>query len=377
MFNPGDDMLFRRILLTASRERKRSRSEAEPCGLADSSPKPPRGPGLFESMVWFLGAWGLHVLGLLLTAAMLSAAFVSVGVPWGDLIILEFLETQHLTLIAGEQFLFVSVALVAAWLRLRGNLGHRLSSRPLPLQHLFLLSCLVIPLATICGQIHQWGMVGWKVLLEYYPHFQSLDTLQAMDLLKSMSADSPLWALLLVIAVAPALGEELIFRGVIGRGLISRWGVTAGILMTSFLFAIAHVHPVHALAVFPMGLVLHYVYYTTRSFWAPLFVHFCNNAWAVLLTAQAGSAPQTTGEGLSFSALLTVTLSLAIFLAFLWQTRVHYLQADGTEWTPEKSSLELPVEIPLRFSFASLPLLLTLGGLVPFFGFLIAITARL
>lgn len=370
-------MLFSKILLTDSRKRNLPHSEAEPREVTVSSQKSPRGPGLFESLVWFLGAWGLHLLGLLLTAGVMAGIFVSTGIAWNDLVIQDYLLTQQLTLVAGEQFLFVSVALLAAWFRLRGNLGHRLSSRPLPLQHLFLLSCIVIPLATICGQIHQWGMVGWKVLLEYYPHFQSLDTLQAMDMLKSMSADSPLWALLLVIAVAPALGEELIFRGVIGRGLISRWGVTAGILMTSFLFAIAHVHPVHALAVFPMGLVLHYVYYTTRSFWAPLFVHFCNNAWAVLLTTQADSAPQTTGEGLSFSALLTVMLSLVVFLAFLWQTRVHYLKADGSEWTPERNSLELPVEIPLRLSFASLPLLLTLGGLVPLFGFLIAITAQL
>ncbi len=360
-----------------SRGKIPSHIEPDLSGTKSFPRRPPRGPGLFESLLWFLGAWGLHLVGLLLTAGAMTWIFVSSGIAWNDLVVLDYLESQQLTLTAGGQFLFVSVALIAAWLRLRGNLGHRLSSRPLPLQHLFLLGCLVIPLATICGQIHRWGMAGWQELLERYPQFNALDTLQAMDHLEAMSANSPLWALLLVIAVAPALGEELIFRGVIGRGLISRWGVTAGILMTSFLFAIAHVHPVHALAVFPMGIVLHYVYYTTRSFWAPLFVHFCNNAWAVVLVRQAETVSRPAPADLSFSALLTVVLSLAVFLAFLWQTRVRYLTVDGSEWTPEGNLLELPVEIPLRLSFASLPLLLTLGGLVPLFGFLIAVTARL
>ena len=365
-------MLFRKNISSSSVDPNQSELDTEPFESQNS----PKGPGMPEAMAWFLGAWGVHVLGLALTAGVMVGFFVSVGISWNDLIVLEFLDSHQLTLLAGEQFCFVTVALLAAWLRLRGNLGHRLSSRPLPWLHLFLLSCIVIPLSTFCGQIHLWGMHGWEWLLQSYPQFKAIDSLQAMDVMESLAGSSPLWALLLVIAVAPALGEELIFRGVIGRGLIARRGVVVGILITSFLFAIAHVHPVHALAVFPMGLVLHYVYYTTRSFWAPLFVHFCNNAWAVLLVTQSQTAPQPE-TALSFSALLTALLTLAVFLAFLWQTRVHYIRQDGSVWMPEKWSLELPLEAPLRISFASLPILLAFGGLVPFLGFLIAITAQL
>lgn len=335
-------------------------------------PGDPHGPGLIESIFWFLGTWGLHLFGAGLTAGVFVAIFSSSGLAWNDLIVLEFLAAHQMTLLAGEQFVFVTLVLIAAWFRLRGNLGHRLSSRPLPFQHAFLLTCLVIPLSTLSTALHQWGMRGWNSLLENVPGLHAMDTVQSMDLLQELSSTTPLWTLLLVFAIAPALGEEIIFRGVIGRGLIRRWGLIGGILLTSFLFAIAHMHPVHALAVFPIGIVLHYVYITTRSFWAPLYLHFCNNAFSIMKSTQ--TIP--SAENWNFTAGLTITLSLMLFLSFLWITRVRYVQHDGKEWTPPRPSLELPIEIPVTLTFSSLPWRLTVGGLVPLIGFLAATAAH-
>ena len=333
------------------------------------------GPGLLESCGWFLGAWGCHLIGMLLTVGLLVAILMQAGMTLGSLEMLEFLEAHQLTLLAGEQFLFVLVMLLAAWWRLGGRLGQRLGSRPLPGSHLFLLTCLIIPVSAVSSLIHLWGMTGWEMLLDHWPALQRIDTQQSMHLLQELRSQTPVWALLLVFAVAPALGEELVFRGVIGRGLVARWGMLPGILLTSALFALAHIHPVHALAVFPVGLVLHYVYYTTRSFWAPLYVHFGNNALAVLITSAPGSVP--VEEGLTLSAIVTVSLSLVVFLAFLWSTRVHFVKDDGTAWQAPWCQLELPVELPLRRSYAGLSWPVSLGGLVPLIGFLIAYTVQI
>jgi len=335
----------------------------------------PIGPGLLEACGWFLGAWGCHLFGMLAAVGLLVAILAQAGMPLGSLEMLEFLETQQLTLLAGEQFLFVLVVLIAAWWRLGGRLGQRLGSRPLPASHLFLLTCLIIPVSAISSLVHLWGMAGWENLLIHFPALHHLDTPQSMQMLQDLRSQTPIWALLLVFAVAPALGEELVFRGVIGRGLVARWGMLPGILLTSLLFALAHIHPVHALAVFPVGLVLHYVYYTTRSFWAPLYVHFGNNALAVLITSAPGSVP--VEEGLTISALITVLLSLVIFITFLWKTRVHFVRDDGTTWQAPWCQLELPVELSLRRSYAGLSWPVSLGGLVPLIGFLIAYTVHL
>jgi len=38
-------------------------------------------------------------------------------------------------------------------------------------------------------------------------------------------------------------------------------------LITSVLFGIMHVNPAQAIGVMPLGLAMHFVYLTTRSFW--------------------------------------------------------------------------------------------------------------
>ncbi|MCA8988356.1 MAG: CPBP family intramembrane metalloprotease [Planctomycetaceae bacterium] len=337
--------------------------------LAVGTKVSPRGPGIGESLGWFLFAMLLHVFGFALTAGAIAGIFVAAGISWNDLAVLDFLESQQLTFLAGEQFVFVTVVLLAAWFRLRGNLGHRLSSRPLPLLHLFLITCLVVPIAIFSGLLHAWGMQQWQNLLICFPEWNQLQMNQSMDVLRDLSGNASVWSLLLLFAIAPALGEEILFRGVIGRGLIHRLGHTGGILLTSLLFALAHGHPVHALAVFPIGLALHYVYLMTRSFWAPIYLHFCVNAFAVLQW-QVG---EIGNRSLSSPAILMIFLCLMLFVLFLWASRVRLIDQEGREWFPERPSLELPIELPLTMTFSSLPWRITVGGLVPLIGFFAAL----
>jgi membrane protease YdiL (CAAX protease family) len=147
-----------------------------------------------------------------------------------------------------------------------------------------------------------------------------------MDVLKDLSS-APLPLLLLIIAVAPALGEELMFRGLIGRGLVARWGVVRGVLLTSLLFGIVHIHPAHALGVIPLGIAMHFVYLTTRSFWAPVLLHFLNNAWATTVTKYSaeleGTELMADNAGLPPQVLvqsLVVTVAISMLL---WHTRVR------------------------------------------------------
>lgn len=89
--------------------------------------------------------------------------------------------------------------------------------------------------------------------------------------------------LIVVLALGPAFGEELIFRGVIGRSLVRRFGNLRGSAITVFLFAAAHTSPDHALATLPIAVLLQFLYLKTGTIWVPVFVHFCNNLLAVSL----------------------------------------------------------------------------------------------
>jgi Type II CAAX prenyl endopeptidase Rce1-like len=136
-----------------------------------------------------------------------------------------------------------------------------------------------------------------------------------------------------VIAVAPAVAEELIFRGLIGRGLIGRWGVVWGVLTTSVLFGAMHVNPAQGVAVIPLGMAMHFAYLTTRSFWAPMLLHLLNNAFAAVMLKYgdefqiARALDNTAGAPLP---LLAVSAAMLVPIGLmLWQTRVRLTLADG------------------------------------------------
>jgi membrane protease YdiL (CAAX protease family) len=88
---------------------------------------------------------------------------------------------------------------------------------------------------------------------------------------------------LLVIAVIPAIGEELTFRGIIQK-LFNRWFGHPhwAIVLTAFLFSAMHIQFLSFLPRFFLGLVLGYLFYWSGSIWLTILVHFINNAIAVI-----------------------------------------------------------------------------------------------
>ena len=90
---------------------------------------------------------------------------------------------------------------------------------------------------------------------------------------------------LLVIAVVPAIGEELLFRGYLQQK-ISDWLKSPhfSIVITSFLFSAIHLDPYGIIPRFVLGVLLGYLYYWSGSLWLPILAHFVNNAQAVIFS---------------------------------------------------------------------------------------------
>ncbi|RMH19074.1 MAG: CPBP family intramembrane metalloprotease [Acidobacteria bacterium] len=84
------------------------------------------------------------------------------------------------------------------------------------------------------------------------------------------------------------LSEELLFRGVVLRGLLGRWPPAAAIAVSTLAFAVYHVHPVHILIAFLLGLVCAYAVIRSGSFWAGAAVHASNNSAALIAALTLG-----------------------------------------------------------------------------------------
>ncbi len=113
----------------------------------------------------------------------------------------------------------------------------------------------------------------------------------------------PYSVLVVAMALGPAIGEELVFRGIIGKGLVERWGLFKGTLVASLFFAIAHGDLSHAIATLPIAILMQLLYHLTKTIWIPIMVHFGNNLLAVTMT--------------KYEIALEVSLSPAVLLAIL------------------------------------------------------------
>ncbi len=92
----------------------------------------------------------------------------------------------------------------------------------------------------------------------------------------------PLWLLILVVALAPAICEEVLFRGFLFSGLL-RAGPVVALLGSSLLFGLAHGSIYRLVPTAALGLVIGYARWKTGSIVPGAIVHFINNSLAITL----------------------------------------------------------------------------------------------
>ncbi|WP_265445967.1 type II CAAX endopeptidase family protein [Acetivibrio straminisolvens] len=88
-------------------------------------------------------------------------------------------------------------------------------------------------------------------------------------------------ASVLVIGVSAGICEELLFRGVIQRGL-ERLGAVKSILITAFLFGLIHFDFQKLFGTFLLGALIGFLVYRSNSIFVGIFAHFTNNSIAVV-----------------------------------------------------------------------------------------------
>jgi len=85
-----------------------------------------------------------------------------------------------------------------------------------------------------------------------------------------------------MIGLLPAIGEELIFRGIFQQ-IFTDWtkNIHWGIFIAAFLFSTMHFQFYGFLPRLLLGMLFGYLFYWSRSIWIPMLVHFVNNTTAV------------------------------------------------------------------------------------------------
>jgi len=143
--------------------------------------------------------------------------------------------------------------------------------------------------------------IGWLGELNAHINFRSMQkTLEDMEAVYNralkvflqMNNLGDLFINLFIMALLPAIGEELFFRGALQKALLrlsdKPW---LAILVSSAVFGLLHGTFFKLIPIFTLGLLLGTVYHITRNLWYTITIHFLNNAFAVFSVYYANSSP--------------------------------------------------------------------------------------
>lgn len=86
-----------------------------------------------------------------------------------------------------------------------------------------------------------------------------------------------------LLAVIPAIEEELFFRGIILNGLRSRFNDIASVLLSAFMFALMHGNLQQLVYPFILGTIMGWIALRTGSLVSSVIVHFINNFLVVTM----------------------------------------------------------------------------------------------
>ena len=234
-----------------------------------------------ESERWSLGLWlrrvfsergdtptiGVAVLcGIVLLAIRFFANFlVQAPASWND-IAMSAAFTQ-IALIAFPGIL-MAIMLTRNPRRSLGLVGTKWSTLPI-----------VVGLAICLQPAITYLTIGISQMYPISPEQHA-----SLQQFQEMFTSAPLWSLLLVLAVLPAICEELVFRGFMLSGLRHMGHKWIAIIVTSAFFGVLHGVLQQSINACIVGVLIGYIAVQTGSVIPCIFFHLTHNSLAMLNT---------------------------------------------------------------------------------------------
>jgi len=147
--------------------------------------------------------------------------------------------------------------------------------------------------------------------------------------------DTPLWALLLVLAISPAVCEEALFRGFLLRAFVRYSKVSTAIWASALLFGVFHMSLIRFVSTMLMGVILAILALRSASIVPAILFHALHNGIIVTMQKQGWVVNGITNEqpfsGIHLGLSLTAITCGALLLI-------------GNRENPEDSVVETPHE---------------------------------
>lgn len=159
---------------------------------------------------------------------------------------------------------------------------------------------------------------------QWYAKAKVLEDAYKASMLSMATMKTPLDYILtlLVLAAAPALFEEVLFRSGFQQVFIgwtnNKW---AGILIAGILFSSFHFSYFGFLPRMALGVILGLIFYYSKNIWLSILLHFLNNAFVItqlyIASGMGKSVSKTMDESIpSWWGIIALVLLLVFFRSF-------------------------------------------------------------
>ena len=186
-----------------------------------------------------------------------------------------------------------------------------------------------IPMINLIGELN--NLITFPETLKPIEEFlraseEKIEELTRLLLTSSDSFDALLLNLL-IMAVIPAFGEELLFRGVIQNSLAKNLtNKLLAVWITAFLFSAVHFEFYGFITRLLLGAYFGYLLIWSKSIWVPIVAHFTNNATIVLFNffvreKNPDFDPERIGIDGSPLWIIGSVLLFSLFTAVIWRSR--------------------------------------------------------
>ncbi|GGG09441.1 CPBP family intramembrane glutamic endopeptidase [Pontibacter amylolyticus] len=213
------------------------------------------------------------------------------------------------------------------------NIGHYLNWKKLPLPTLLLLAgFLIIFIMPANSLIINWnaelGLPDFMRGFEEWARAKEDELAELTKLIANFGTFPRLLMGLLVIAVIPAIGEELVFRGVLQRQ-VHRWSGNAhvAVWVAAIIFSAIHVQFFGFVPRVLLGALFGYLYLWSGNIWVPIIAHFFNNGFTVvLLYLQQTGAIDFNIESTEPMPVMTILISAVLSAAVIYYLYKQFMQ---------------------------------------------------
>jgi len=289
---------------------------------------------LFTLITIILGGIVISLVGFLFCMIFFGISFEELSVMLSD-----FNEPRNLVFLKVFQILqtvgmFILPPLVIVWSLDDKPLNYlKLDTKPSGFM-LFMVCAIILA----GGPVIEWFSIvnqhlvlpGWMSAVETWMRNSEDQANEITVAFLSGKGIGSLFSNLFIVALLPAIGEELLFRGLLQKLIKKMTGSSHwGIWVTAAIFSALHLQFFGFLPRLLLGALFGYLLEWTGTLWLPMIAHFINNATGVIVYFITGEGLEQDQSDLSifnnstFFWALASSVILFFLLRNLYRKRVE------------------------------------------------------